>query len=166
MEHFIKIAEIKVIRGPGILKTVVGSCIALCIWDKEEKIGGMVHIMMPRVNNSKTSFPRGKYADTAVHALYKEMISRNCEQKHLIASVIGGASLFNSKLVNNGSKSIGIDNYETVMKQLYLHRISVNTEDVGGNSGRRVLFDCSNGEVIVTMLNRKSPVVVQKVLEE
>ena len=62
LEHFIQIAEMKVIQGPGVLKTVVGSCIALCIWDKVKKMGGMVHIMMPRSKN-KPPLSEGKYAD-------------------------------------------------------------------------------------------------------
>lgn len=164
MEHFIKIAEIKVIESPGILKTVVGSCIALCIWDSVKKIGGMVHIMMPK-NDNTLSVSKGKYADTAVHVLCKEMIYRNCHRHNMIASVIGGASLFNRKLENQGVKTIGVKNYEIVKRELDLHKIAITMEDVGGTSGRRVIFDCADGDIVVTMLRKSSPVKLRETVD-
>jgi len=165
LEHFIKIAEMKVIQEPGILKTVVGSCIALCIWDRVRKMGGMVHIMMPKSKNN-SPLSAGKYANTAVSALYNEMISRNCQKRHLVASMAGGASVFGNRLGNNGRKPIGVENYEIVKEQLQQHRIPIEKEDVGGTSGRRVVFNITDGDIFVSMLNNKSYVTVKKTIRE
>ena len=51
MEEFIKMSELKVLEKSGCLKTVVGSCIALCLWDNHAQVGGMAHIMMRFLNN-------------------------------------------------------------------------------------------------------------------
>ena len=74
--------------------------------------------------------------------------------------------MFGNKLANNGRKPIGVENYETVKEQLQLHRIPIYMEEVGGTSGRRVVFDCADGDVVVAMLNRESPVVLKKAVEE
>lgn len=161
MEHFVKIAEMIVIEEPGVLKTVVGSCIALCIWDKVKKIGGMVHIMMPRSKNG-VPVSKGKYADTAVHALYKELMTKDCQKHNLVASLIGGASVFGSKLAVNGKKTIGVENYETAKEQLQQYRIPIQTIEIGGTFGRRVVFDCAGGNITVTKLDRKSPITMKK----
>ena len=165
MEHFVKIAEMKVIQEPGILKTVVGSCIALCIWDKVKKIGGMVHIMMPRSKNG-APISKGKYADTAVHALYDEMVNRDCKKHHLVASIIGGASVFGNQLAVNGKKTIGTQNFETAKEMIQQYQIPIQTVEVGGTFGRRVVFDCALGNITVTMLDRKSPLTMKRTVKE
>lgn len=165
MEHFVKIAEMKVMEEQGILKTVVGSCIALCIWDKVKKIGGMVHIMMPRSKNG-APVSKGKYADTAVHALYEELITKDCRKHHLVASLIGGASVFGNKLAVNGKKTIGVENYETAIEHIRQYRIPVQKVEVGGTLGRRVVFDCKRGHITVTMLDRKSPLTMKRSAKE
>ena len=92
-ETFIKMSEIYVAKAPCVIKTVVGSCIALCIWDQESKIGGMAHIMMPH-HNGDLSAPKGKYADTAVDELINKMEKQGAVLKHMIATCIGGAAMF------------------------------------------------------------------------
>ncbi|MBN2414476.1 chemotaxis protein CheD [bacterium] len=153
MDQFIKIAEIGVLESPGTLKTVVGSCIALCIWDRYKKIGGMVHIMMPKKTGHTDSDGEGKYADTAVQALFARMSEMGCNREDLIASLIGGASLFGSRLSNGGRKPIGIENFEAVKKELGMFRLSIHREDIGGDTGRRVVFDCDTGEIEITNLS-------------
>ena len=78
MEYYLKIAEMKIVRKPDILKTVVGSCIALCLWDKNTNMGGMVHIMMPYSINFKIT-RKEKFADLAVDYLLDEMKRSGCK---------------------------------------------------------------------------------------
>ena len=81
----------------ALLKTTVGSCIALCIWDRTLKIGCMAHIMLPKPTNRKvtlkTNYP-AKYANLAVLNMFEELSARGCNRKDLKAYMIGGASLF------------------------------------------------------------------------
>jgi len=152
METFLKMSEIRVAKAPCVIKTVVGSCIALCIWDKETKIGGMAHIMMPN-HNGDILAPKGKYADIAVDALIKEMEREGAALKHMIATCIGGATMFGK--VNGLKSSIGERNAEIVKSLLTDYTIPIMIESVGGFAGRKVTLNCDDGAVTVTMLNKK-----------
>ncbi len=145
MVHYIRIAEIKIVEKPDSLKTVVGSCIALCLWDRKQKIGGMAHIMMPK-NPGKSSIDAGKYADTAVSLIINYMEKKKSNINDLIAKLIGGASMFQD-LDKKSSFNIGNNNYEAVKLQLKKYKIPIKFEEIGGTTGRNVTFDISDGKV-------------------
>jgi chemotaxis protein CheD len=152
MEAFLKMSEIFVAKAPFIIKTVVGSCIALCLWDQESKIGGMAHIMLPN-RNGDLSAPEGKYADTAVHALINKMQGEGALLKNMIATCIGGATMFGK--IHGLTASVGERNAEIVKSLLTDYTIPIMVESVGGFAGRKVSLNCDDGSVTVTMLNKK-----------
>ncbi len=153
METFLKMSEIHVAKAPCTIKTVVGSCIALCLWDQESKVGGMAHIMLPH-RNGDISAPDGKYADTAVHALINRMEKEGAVLKHMIATCIGGATMFGK--LNGMMPTVGERNAEIVKSLLTDYTIPIMVESVGGFAGRKVLLNCDDGAVTVTMLNKKN----------
>jgi chemotaxis protein CheD len=149
MEHFIQITEIRVARSPAVLRTVVGSCIALCLFDRSRGIGGMAHILLP-ARDGKEDGPPGRYADTAVPALFRKMQQAGSAASTLDAAMFGGAVMF--AFSTNGTRTIGLRNADAVKDQLAALNIPVRREDVGGTSGRRVVFDCATGRLHVSML--------------
>ena len=70
----------------------LGSCIGLTLYDDTVKVGAMVHIMLPD-SAGRTDRP-GKYADTAVALLIKELNALGCRNRSLIAKMGGGACMF------------------------------------------------------------------------
>ncbi len=155
MEHYLKIAEMKVANKPDTLKTILGSCVALCLWDKMQFKGGMVHIMMPQSTGSACNH-EFKYADTAVKGLLKEMQGKGSIKDNLSAKIVGGASMFFKKNGNHNNRplSIGDRNYQTVKNQLKQLKITIDQEDTGGTEGRRVIFDCSTGKITIRKIDR------------
>ncbi len=152
MDHFLKMSEIRVLAESSELKTVVGSCIALCLWDRKTKIGGMAHIVLPERNGDKDS-PEGKYADTAVAFLVSQMVAKGADHKNLVAASVGGASMFYNTRIK--TCTIGEKNASSVRKHLERLRIPIVMEDVGGFVGRKVTFYCSDGKMEITALNQK-----------
>ncbi len=138
---------------PAELETVVGSCIALCLWDRKTKIGGMAHIVMPERNGDKDS-PEGKYADTAVAFLFARMLESGGDPRYFSAAFVGGASMFYRSRIQTGT--IGAKNALSVRKHLERLRIPITMEDVGGFAGRKVTFRCSDGKLEIRVLNPKS----------
>lgn len=146
-------SEIRVAAEPAELETVVGSCVALCIWDSRAKIGGMAHIVMPERNGDKNP-PEGKYADSAVASLVAMMLKKGGELRFFSAAFAGGASMFVRARVP--SYAIGTKNAESVRKHLERLRIPITMHDVGGFAGRKVTFRCTDGKLEIKVLNRKS----------
>ena len=152
MEQFVRMSEISIDKKPAVLKTVVGSCIALCLWDSKHHIGGMVHIVLPRRNGDVKS-PDGKYADTGVKALYNQMVRNGASTCNMHAICVGGASMF-LQSGKNGS-SIGSRNIKAVKGALSELGVEITTEAVGGVMGRKVSLNCKDGTVAITTLQQR-----------
>ena len=124
----------------------LGSCIGLTLYDSSIKVGAMVHIMLPD-SSGRTDRP-GKYADTAVVLLLKELEklgSRN--PRSLIAKMAGGACMFEYFGAN---LNIGERNAEKVRALLKQNNIKLAAEDVGGKVGRSVtFFPANNGKFTI-----------------
>jgi chemotaxis protein CheD len=113
----------------------LGSCIGLTLYDDSLKVGAMVHIMLPDSAGRKDR--PGKYADTAVPLIIKELNSMGCKTRSLVAKMAGGAAMFEYFGAN---LNIGERNAIRVRALLEEHHIRLAKEDVGGKIGRSVTF--------------------------
>ncbi len=87
------IADLNVSASPDILRTILGSCVGICLYDRAAGIGGMSHIMLPSLNDNSMSVK--KYADTAIPMLVEEMEKRGAVRGRITAKIVGGAKMFN-----------------------------------------------------------------------
>lgn len=117
----------------------LGSCIGLSLYDDTQNVGAMVHIMLPD-SAGRTDRP-GKYADTAISLLLKELNALGSRNRSLIAKMAGGACMFEYFGAN---LNIGERNAERVRVLLKENHIEIAAEDVGGKVGRSVTFFPSN----------------------
>jgi chemotaxis protein CheD len=118
----------------------LGSCIGLTLYDDTMKVGAMVHIMLPDSAGRKDR--PGKYADTAVPLLIKELNTLGCKNRSIIAKMAGGASMFEYFGAN---LNIGERNAERVRLLLKEHNIPLKKEEIGGKVGRSVSFFPGDG---------------------
>ena len=118
----------------------LGSCIGLTLYDDSLKVGAMVHIMLPDSAGRKDR--PGKYADTAIPLLLKELNALGSKNKSLVAKMAGGACMFEYFGTN---LNIGERNAERVRAILKENNIPLKKEDVGGKVGRSVTFLPANG---------------------
>jgi len=139
-----------VFSRPGLseLKALgLGSCIGLCAFDPVLKLGCIAHIVLPQAKSPDTP-DIGKYADTAVPYVMKEMLARGAHQSRLRIAIAGGAQLFSFD--NSESRlDVGRRNSELVKELLRKARLRLVGEDVGGKSGRTVVFDAETGRITV-----------------
>ena len=113
----------------------LGSCIGLTMYDPNLRLGAMVHIMLPE-SAGRIDRP-GKYVDTAVPLLVKELVALGCKNRSIIAKIAGGACMFEYFGTN---LNIGERNAVKVRLLLKEHNIELAAEDVGGKVGRSVTF--------------------------
>jgi chemotaxis protein CheD len=123
-----------------LLTTTVGSCIALCIYDQRQPIGGMAHIVLP-TNSSRSSGGESvyKYADTAVVSLKNALMDQGAYSRSLCAKMAGGANMF--AMIKSEKLQIGDKNIEATRQKLREQSIKLLAEDVAGTKGRSVKFD-------------------------
>jgi chemotaxis protein CheD len=138
--------EIETVRGTFRLRTLLGSCIGLVLYDLRSQVGGLAHIVLP--DSKGQSAQPGKYADTAIPELLKQIEVLNGRVKHLAAKVIGGASMFSAI----GPMAIGDQNTAAVEQLLKDRGIPILGRHCGGRQGRRMAFDVDTGRVSVEIV--------------
>lgn len=125
------------------IQTVLGSCVAVCLYDQVSKISGMNHYLLPLWNNDGLASP--KYGNISIEKLIDAMETVGCERKNIIAKVFGGASPNNFCDKNN--LLVGQKNINIAMDLLNKAKIKVVASDVGGNRGRKIAFNSVTGKV-------------------
>lgn len=157
--HFLYPAGLFVSRSGQLISTVLGSCVAVCLWDRILKYGGMNHFMLPLWNGKGLASP--KYGNIAIEKLYEKMIKMGCNKYNLKAKVFGGGDVISS---DNNVFQIGKRNIiiaEEVLEELKIPVISSST---GGEKGRKILFNTATGEVIHRYVQKQSLEQLKKLL--
>jgi chemotaxis protein CheD len=134
-----------VASAPTLIRTLLGSCAGVVLYDRQAKIGGVAHIVLPD-SRGATEHP-GKYADTAIPALLLDM-ERAAGRKiraRITAKLFGGASMFQG----GPSIDIGRSNQVAVEQVLAGLGVAVVARDLGGEAGRRLTFSTATGIVAV-----------------
>ena len=135
-------------KSPDILATyALGSCVGICLYDKQNQIGGLAHILLPISSNKDQPM---KFADTAIPLLLDKLQKNGALKAYMTAKIVGGAQMFATN--NNQTSSvaqIGQRNVEAVKDTLRKLGIRIIAEDTGLNYGRSVFFDLATGVVKV-----------------
>ncbi|WP_128894219.1 chemotaxis protein CheD [Longirhabdus pacifica] len=148
-------AELKIATSPHILRTSgLGSCVGMALYDASERIGGMVHIMLPTSKIARETDPNpAKYADLAVPKLMDELIKFGAKPSKIKAKLAGGAQMFAFKSESEMIK-IGLRNVEMCHNLLKQMSIPIEGEDVGGNSGRTIELHMDTGKLTISTANK------------
>jgi chemotaxis protein CheD len=134
-----------VASAPALLRTLLGSCAGVVLYDRSAKLGGVAHIVLPD-SRGAADHP-GKYADTAIPAMVADLERWPGRRGVLkvVAKVVGGASMFQTGPAMN----IGQKNQDAVEQVLGRLGIPIVGRDVGGGSGRRLTLDTTTGVVSI-----------------
>jgi len=143
------IADIKTGRAPEVLRTTLGSCLGIVLYDPDLKIGGISHIMLAKDTTSKDSKVHPyKYGESALPALIKMMSDLGSNPGAYTARIFGGASMFkglNSTFLQN----IGEANIEIAREFLAKNKVPLVLEDVGGHDGRTISLYMDDGRILL-----------------
>lgn len=140
------VAQVRRAATPAVLRTILGSCVGICIYDRMKKIGGMAHILLPA--HPKDASTPEKYADTAIPLLVQQLIKDGARKEFLSAKIAGGASMFKFGS-NTALGQIGERNIEQTKNELKKLGIPLLDEDVGGSTGRVIDFFLEDGRLLV-----------------
>lgn len=144
VRKFINVGEIFVAVKPTEIVTVLGSCVAVCLFDRQEKIGGMNHYLVPLWNGNGLESP--KFGNIAIPKLIDTMLSIGCNIKNIEAKIFGGANI---NITNHEHMMIGKKNVIIAKEILRRYEIPIVAEDTGGNSGRRIMLISDTGKILV-----------------
>ncbi|MDE2275221.1 MAG: chemoreceptor glutamine deamidase CheD [Burkholderiales bacterium] len=132
-----------------LLLTTLGSCIAACLWDRERRVGGMNHFLLPDAGDGTDSGrDTGRYGSFAMDLLIGEMVKRGATRATMEAKVFGGGAVIRGM----SSINVGQQNTEFVLDYLRTERIPVVSKDVLDTCPRKVCFLPASGKAMVKRL--------------
>jgi chemotaxis protein CheD len=137
--HFLYPGQVFATRDAISISTILGSCAAICLWDRHKRAGGMNHYLLP--DGSSEGPNRLRYGNVANPELLKQVLALGCEIKNLQAKVFGGSSAFSVDLSN----SLGTRNVDLAENFLRSTGIPIVERDVSGKHGRRLVFQVADG---------------------
>jgi chemotaxis protein CheD len=126
-----------------LIVTTLGSCIAACLWDRERRIGGMNHFMLPEGDADS-----GRYGSYAMELLINQLLKRGAARSTLEAKVFGGGAVIASMT----SINVGERNTQFVLDYLRTERIPVVSKDVLDVCARKVCLLPASGKALVKRL--------------
>jgi chemotaxis protein CheD len=144
-------AELLVARPPDRLAVYgLGSCVVLALWDAEAKVAGVAHSMLP----TAAAQPGGesqpaKFCDTAVGALLEAMEAAGARRERMVARLVGGSNMFSFVGRDSGPLTLGDRNAFASRETLRAWGLPLRGEDTGGDKGRSMEMDPSDGTLKV-----------------
>jgi chemotaxis protein CheD len=151
-DHHFQYDAVKVLPGEYyvssedvLITTVLGSCIAACIWDSRARAGGMNHFMLPEGDGIDGL---GRYGSHAMEMLINGLIKKGARRESMQAKVFGGAHVMAGLTTLN----VGERNTRFVLDYLATERIPVVSQDVLDIHPRKVCFFPVSGRAMVKRL--------------
>ena len=155
MDIVVRIADMKVSNNPEatLVTHALGSCLGVCVYEPNLKIGGLLHFMLPdsRISAEKAKNKPYMFGDIAIPMLFKEVYALGATKKKLKVKLVGAAHVLDQKDKFN----IGKKNHLIARKLFFKNGIMVAAEEVGGSTHRTVRMDITTGEVTVKVKGGK-----------
>ncbi|HOV62261.1 MAG TPA: chemotaxis protein CheD [Spirochaetia bacterium] len=147
-EYFLNPGELIFSKKPVVVKTVLGSCVAVCIYDKVNRWGGICHYLLPQAPSNEHRST--KYGNIAIYTLLHRFLKKySSKREDLAAAVIGGAFIIFDE---REFFFIGDRNIEIAVSILRKEKIQIRSMHTGGEHGRKVLFNTATNKLLVTSL--------------
>lgn len=160
---YLKPGEIHLTREPAIITTILGSCICITMYDVRTKFAAICHAVMPsfvdaqnRARENKNAF---QYVDTSLEWMLDQFADNGIKHRDIEIKLFGGAAMFIDNPQGRTSIAVGKKNIETALSTLEKNRLKLKAWNVGGNNGRKLIFNTLTGDVFAKFVNKTDVMV-------
>lgn len=152
-------------KGPVLISTLLGSCVAACLYDPEAQVAGMNHFLLANKRYSRdmpvTVTEAGRYGVQAMELLINEMLRLGADKKRIRAKVFGGGFVLGS-VSHDNFQCVGDVNGRFIREFLATERIRIDAEDLGGELGRVIKFRTDTFKVYRRFIQKTTTFIVEK----
>ena len=134
------------------VKTLLGSCVAITMWNRELKVGGMCHYKLPRRLVTKDTELDGSYGEDALQLFMQNINYYGLHPADMEVGVFGAGEMF-LNVVNSDDNNVGKQNIRLAHQLLDQLGFKISHESLGGNLSRRIMLDLDAGVVKVYSLD-------------
>lgn len=155
--YYLKPGELFAGEEAALVKTLLGSCVAVAMFSPRCRVGSLCHSVLPSCRN-ETPCDGGcqdgpRYVDCAIRRMLDWFVKRGIVRDEIEVKVFGGSDMF-SPAQGHEHKGIGSQNIEMALKIIEKEGLRLAASDVGGLRGRKIMFKSYSGEVFLKRLRR------------
>lgn len=152
------LGDMKIAKFPQNITTMgLGSCVGITMYDPHSKIGGLLHAMMPYIDEINNKSNKYKFVDEGIKEMLRAMVSSGAKKSTIQIKVVGGAEMF--RFTRDAFERIGHRNQEAAFKTIDELGYTVLSQDCGKNYGRTITLDTQNGSLVVKSVGQNNKVI-------
>jgi chemotaxis protein CheD len=155
--YYLKPGELYIGEETALVKTLLGSCVAVAMFSPRCRVGSLCHSMLPSCGDAKSragNFPEGaKFVDCSVLCMLDWFLKRGILHDEIVVKVFGGSDMFSGPR-GDERKGVGRQNIDMALKIIEEVGLELAALDVGGLRGRKIIFNTYTGEVFLKRLHR------------
>jgi chemotaxis protein CheD len=137
---FLLPGELIVTKESMKISTILGSCVSVCLFDAVNRVAGMNHYLLPVYNKQDQNIFR--FGDTSLDYMLRNMLKSGAKKMYINARVYGGSAMFGE---THNTFNVGRKNIDMALNFLKQNEIDLKSTELGGNLGRKIVFDTSTG---------------------
>jgi chemotaxis protein CheD len=151
--HVVGIGEFAVSDQPDdmIVTHALGSCIAVCLWDAQAGVAGLIHFLLPesRINQQRAAEQPAAFADTGIPLVFQAAYRLGAVKARMRVRLVGGAEIAGDT-TGGGTFNIGRRNHLAAKNVLWRNGVLIEKEEVGGRTVRTVHMGDNDGRVQIS----------------
>jgi chemotaxis protein CheD len=151
---FLKPGEMVFSAEPVVITTLLGSCVAVTMFNKRLRLGAICHALLPscRREDDCNHQDAGKYVECAIGMMLERFNVHGVLHNEVEAKLFGGSDMFDT--IDGRRLSVGMQNQEMALKMLEQASVRILTRDLGGPRGRKIMFHTHTGEVFLKRMRK------------
>ena len=153
---YLKPGELVVTQEPVMVTTVLGSCVSVTMYHSGTRTASICHGMLPSGGVSD-SF---KYVDTSIHCMIKFFKKLKIAREEIEVKLFGGADMFSGGGPSVSNLTVGRQNIITATRCLEEYGLAIAASDVGGKSGRKLIFKTDSGIVFIKKMSGQAQIPI------
>jgi len=142
--------QLYVSAQPSAATTILGSCVAVCLWERNLGLGGINHYLLPHGTGAGHAALR--FASGAITALLNKLLLLGARKDRLQAKIFGGACVLDAFRAKGTDRHLGAKNVDIAKQLLGQEGLPIVAEDVGGTRGRKLIFHTDSGTALVRLI--------------
>jgi chemotaxis protein CheD len=168
--YYLKPGDLHIANQPGIVTTVLGSCVSVTMFNRRREMGAICHGLMPeRTEKCSSGRDNGdgfKYVDYSIKYMINHFRSVGIEPSEIEVKLFGGADMFPAGEGDQKYLSVGEKNLMAALSTLKREGMEVHSRDIGGTQGRKLHFYLHTGDVFLKKLKRSDTFRVIRIQSE
>jgi chemotaxis protein CheD len=159
--YFLKPAELRFVRGPGVIRTVLGSCVTVTMFCRRLVAAAACHPVLPACPERgschvQNCSQRSKYVECVIPEMFRRFQDLGVQGDELEIKMFGGANMFFRSTSQKEILHVGTRNVDMAKEMIKELQLTLKSYDVGGNQGRKLYFDTETGDVWVKRFQANS----------